>query len=98
MYNEVINERTNEVTNLNMGRKLNSIADEIFNLEINEEVNEVKPEIAKVEQPKEIKVETKKPSNIFEATKIRQQDQEQEEKNKQSQITALKLLFLQEKC
>lgn len=65
-----------------MGRKLNSIADEIFNLEINEEVNEVKPETAKVEQQKEIKVEPKKPSNIFEATKIRQQDQEQEEKNK----------------
>ena len=79
MYNKVVNERINEVTNLNMGRKLNSIQDEIFNLEISKEANQVTNE---PEAVKEAKVEEKKPSNIFEATKIRQQDQEQKEINK----------------
>ena len=51
--------------------KFSSIKIKIF---ISEETNEVKNE---PEVLKEAKVEEKKPSNIFEATKIRQQDQEQ---------------------
>ena len=62
-----------------MGKKLNSIQDEIFNLEISEENNEVTNEPKAV---KEVKIEENKPSNIFEATKIGQQDQEQKEINK----------------
>lgn len=48
-------------------------------ISISKETNEVKNESEAI---KEVKVEEKKPSNIFEATKIRQQDQEQKEINK----------------